>query len=514
MSRSSPSAAALLALAVAGLLSRLGLAAAAHLTGPAGEDMPMWGYRALELLGGVAHGSHPPLYPGLGAALSLTGLDLAWSLAAVAWISGVLMAPVFAWGASAVVGARAGVIAAVALLLQPALLAWSLRVEPSALFVVLLGLALGALGRAMHDGSVRAAAALGGLLFLLGLTKESGFYLVVPVMLALGLCERASGERRALVGAAALVFLGCAVPFQAWDRASPHGVSEKTALPMQDRRAFIDEGVVPKPLLAQDDPALALVAEQLDHLRAPSTSPGERAAWLWREQARRAWRFLRIWLLVAPAVLVGVGWLYRQGRLDRGSAVCIGALHALLAPAALVVVQARHAEVGLVGTWLGLGVLLAQVGGDRRGAALSAAVAALALAHGAERARGLEVERLGYLGRVAQLYDAVADEIVAALPEGAALCSDSYPVGWATRQLTQQCLVAPPADRPVLYAVPRATFQDWPARRPKATFKGAWQVRDTCLVLILFPPEDPGRPAARPDLSRVSRCRILPEAAL
>ena len=152
-----PSRRSLAALFALGLLVRLPLVVLAGVKGPVGEDASMWGYRALELAKGVWHGSHPPLYPALGVALSASGLDLGLALAGISWAAGLLMAPVFAWGASKLVGARAGLVAGACLLVQPALTAWSLRIEPSALFMVLLGLLLGALGEALHQGSRRAA---------------------------------------------------------------------------------------------------------------------------------------------------------------------------------------------------------------------------------------------------------------------------------------------------------------------------------------------------------------------
>ena len=420
------------------------------------------------------------------------------------------MAPVFAWGASKLVGARAGLVAGACLLVQPALTAWSLRIEPSALFMVLLGLLLGALGEALHQGSRRAAVGAGLTLAALGLCKESGVYLALPALLGLALCERAAEERRALTGLCAAAFLSITLPFQAWDRASPHGVAEKTALPMLDREAFLERGEVPKPLLARDDPALTVSQEVQRHLSDPNTSRGERARWLWQEQARRAWRFLGPWLLVAPLGALGVVALAPRGALDRGSTALILGLHAMLIPVAWVVVQGRHAEVGLVGTWLalGLGVDRGLNSGLRRG--LAVAVAALLSTAGGIRAFTLERSRLEHMQGVAETYTSAAKVIQEALPEGAVLCSNQAWVGWFTRSLAAECLEAPPPERPLLYAVAKAEAGRWPEARPRATFEGAWQVNDACVVLVLLPPEDRGRPGVKPDLSRVGRCRVLP----
>ncbi|MCK6527250.1 hypothetical protein L6R50_06675 [Myxococcota bacterium] len=447
----------LLVLALVGAAARVGLRAGLGLAAPFGEDAEFWGYRAVEIAGGTWAGHHPPLYPLLAvlAAGGAGGPALAIAAERLALAAGVLGPSTFGLGMWAVGGRRAGIAAGWLAALLPNLLAWSLRVEPTSTFVVLLGVALLLAGHAARTASPLSAAALGVVAFLLGITKENGF--VYLPLLGVPVCM-AAGRRWLRVAAPALAaFLLLMLPF-AWHdgRATrEHGVLAKAALPMRDVRAMLDTGVIPKPLVNQsgDDAFLARLAPAVERLGSPEATPGRRLVLFAGVQAGRLTRFLGLWLVAAA---VSVGWLarlWRRGALPTWQAALGLGLQAPLLLTLAVVVQARHAEVAALGTCAALALCLPHgwraVAG---GWPLAAGGIGLAL-QGVWLFWQVEVPRARAIEARARCRMDAAAWIGTRLPPGASLCSTQPWVGFYLGMESRDCMEPASRVRPRLYVL-------------------------------------------------------------
>ena len=416
---------------VASVLVRVLFMVWGEISAPFGEDAEFWGYRAVELRHGILVGSHPPFFPLLSLiAGAVPGVDLAHGAWAVAILSGILSAPAMAFGMAAVGGRKAGLVAGWATLLLPNLVAWSLRVEPSSLFVLLLALCLFLAGRVAYQRSVAHAAALGLVVFLLGLTKESGFVYLVP--LGLGAVIAARRRWLPILLAIGLSFTALYVPFRMMDEAGGASLTAKASLPFTDMGELLTKGRVPPPVESKDDRAIAPTAATLTELRAPETTPRRRAELVAVLQGRRLVRFCGLWLVIVPVAIVGAVRAWRRGDLPLWQLVLGVGSSSLLGSALLVIVQPRHAEAALFGGLWTVSLCLPrwwERGGRRTRGLLATVGLGLALQSAyllreveAPRAWRLEQQSVEAARTVAWAEDA--------LPEGGVL--SRRPTGWGS----------------------------------------------------------------------------------
>ena len=414
-----------------GVAVRVAFAATAGLTRPIGEDLEFWAYRAIELAMGSPFGTHPPVYPAMIALLHALGLPSLGAGVAVAAVSGVALAPASAWLGDQVGGPRTGRLVGALALTWPAIVAWSVRVEPTAPFLVGTAIVLGLAAIAAREGRTRPAAVAAFGAFLLVLTKESGLVGFVPVLVALALSGPGRGRR---VGAALATF---GIPLAAWMIAealsAPSGVATKASLPLRDAFAYFAHGDVPAPMRVLDDP-WGLVPWDWTHGRQ---RPGLGAR-IGLYAAVEALRWIRQVGLWGPVAVVASGVAFREARAGRLPAWAVGlglAAQLPLAISAILLVQGRHAETGLLGTALLLGMLAAAPA--RR--AKIADVSALLALQGAVFLFGPEATRAAALVPAEAEADAVAAWAASTLPPGTPMCTVSYRLSVALERPGRDC---------------------------------------------------------------------------
>ncbi|MFN7145770.1 MAG: hypothetical protein ACK4YP_18490, partial [Myxococcota bacterium] len=302
------------------------------------------------------------------------------------------------------------------------------------------------------------AAALAVALVLLWQTKENGFVYVPLVALPALLASRAGLPR--VLGAFVLTsaLLVGAVRY-ADGMAGGGGQGRKTTLPFSDMRALVLRGTLTPPLLSGDDLAIRPSEETLHAIVAPETPVSERFLLVLGLQVRRLVRFLGLWLLVVPlAVAAGVA-MWRRGELERWQVVLGLGSTATIAMAVLVLVQARHAEVAILGTiWLlSLTLPTLWAGWDRTRRALAGALVVALGAQSVYLLGTLEKRRAQMVQFRAMESTVLVEWTLAKLPPGARLCSDFYWVGFVLEEPTRFCredtylYAAPPPDDAVYF---------------------------------------------------------------
>lgn len=454
----------LLALTAASIVLRAWIFAWFRLGAPLGEDAQFWGYRALELADGQLVGSHPPGYPVLALLYgALTGWDVAYSAQAVSYIGGALMAPAIALGLTPIVGRGAALLSGAFVVLLPALGVASLRVEPTSLFIVLIGVLLFATGRAIERRSPALGALAGILVPLMGLVKENGllYTLVLVPAIFVALRERNARFGLAVLGAFctgsgavlaldSLHHTGEAPSAEraevvqkrvvAGEKPPPEmaDLSHKVSLPVVDVIDLVSTGYLPPPILAKEDSAIQPSGAVLAELAAADTAPARRLVLYAEIQARRMWRFLGVWLLAAPFAAWAAWKAHRDGELERWQLAMLGVLTLCLVPGMFVLIQPRHAEFGALGI-VAASALAVTRAAPRKLRLFTLLALALAAVHGAHLFHAREFEPLKYLTRSARERLAAARTVQRLVPATANLCSPSFWIGFYTDRLVLDC---------------------------------------------------------------------------
>ncbi len=405
---------ALLAIVVAGLAARVGVLAAADIGLPVGGDAAFWGQRALELREGLWIGSHPPGYPLVGLALgSVLGLDPGVALQAVALVSGSLAPAALGLAANELAGRRAGIMAALLAACLPALAFASMRVEPTALLALGIGLASWLAARAARRGAPADALVAGLVASATVLTKENG--LVASGLIAVAL-PFATTQRSVAV---TLAFVLGFIPGVATQRALDAGFSEwtgitvtKAELPLDDVRRMLASGEIPHALVEAGAAERQGTGEALRQIAEPARSGASRAILFLGVQLKRLALAMGSWILLVPTALVaGVAKRDPPSRIFLAQALA-------LVPCVLVVVQPRHVDVALLG--LAVSAAIAVVGRPLWQAVVPVALVATQLAYATW---SMEWEELVRARRCAEAELAVAERLRPQLPTSGDWCS-------------------------------------------------------------------------------------------
>jgi hypothetical protein len=428
----------ILVLTIASILLRVGIFAWFRLGAPLGEDAEFWGYRALELLDGQLVGTHPPAYPAMALLFKhIVGWDLAYSAQAISYGSGTLMAPAMALGLTPIVGRRAGLLSGAFVLVMPALMMSSLRVEPTSLFIFLLGVLLFVVGRAIERRSAVLGAIAGLMVPFIGLVKENGFLYTLVLLPLLFVALR---DRRVLLTLATLgaFCLGLGGIFAMDAKGDKGNLSHKVSLPVSDTIKLVESGYLPPPILAKEDVFIQPSAAVRAEIAAEDTAPMRRVYLFAVVQALRIWRFLGLWLVVAPVAGVVAWRAWRDGTLRGWQLSMLGALTVCLIPGIFVIIQPRHAEPGALGIVAAAALGLTRLSlPSRRWATLAAVL--LATGQGVFTFYAREFETLGFLARSARERQKTAWDVERWVPDDARLCSTSFWIGFYTGRLVLTC---------------------------------------------------------------------------
>lgn len=423
-------------LAAAGVGLRFLIRALVGLDTGFGEDAEFWGYRAVELANGIWIGTHPPTYPAIVAILSfLPGSSAAEAATWVSFVTGALMPSAVAFAVAPLAGRRAATLCGWFTFFFPGLLAASLRVEPTGLFVLFVAAILYATIRATRDNSFVWGLVAGLAVALSTTVKENGLLyvvLLVPIVLV------ALARRRWLVALSPLA--GIIVPLLLSVEIDTTGGAQasKASIPARDVAAFFEAGILPAPLLAKEDAAIAPTPEAQAEIADPNTSISRRFVLYAGLQMTRLARFLGLWLLVAPFVTWGAWRLWRTGGLAGWQAAIVLAMTACLAPAFAIPIQPRHAEPGALG--IVVAVSYALVYASDRGWRWATPVALLlAAAQGAWLFFDRELVQIEYLARCAADQQQTAWQVDGWLNPDVRLCSPLHWVGFRTGRPVQEC---------------------------------------------------------------------------
>ncbi len=458
----------MVALIAAGALLRgLGVALLG-LDHPFGEDAGHWAHRALALRDQQIGGAYAPGHPLVALAISgVTGLPVVRAAWGLSLICGALGPAAIGAGVASAFGRRAGILCGVGTLLLPNILAWSLRIEPTSLYVVLLGLLLLSVGRAARLRSLRWALAAAAATLLLIATKESGLLYIAPIAAALLLRGRRTGGLYlgvTLLGLVALRGLDSPAPGE-------HSARDKVALPVLDLQRMIGEGVLPKPLRATDDPVLIVPPAVVEAARA-ATPPAR--LWTWAQlQVSRLTRFLGLWALVALLGARAAFIAWRRGRLAVWEAILLLGLSAPLAACLVVVVQPRHAEAALIGAMIAPALLTPPRWLPALGAVLALQGAGLLVT--------LEWPRAQKLHAIGAAWQAAGDRLEAHIDEGDRVCSSEVWIGVVLDRAVPDCAQVPAGrwfaiERAITDGGVRQIFTEGPDPGPVPLTRIPWTV--------------------------------------
>jgi hypothetical protein len=389
---------------------------------PFGEDAAFWGARAVHLAHGELVGEHPPLYPALAAGLRLvTGLPTVRLAQVLAVLAGAALPVAMAALAGELGGRAAARWAGWLTLGLPALLAWSVRVEPTsvlALSTILVAIGLARVvrqGAASPDGWTRRVVVLGVAAGALAGFKETGAVIGAALLAAFAAAViPAWGARGVRVSAAAGLGYAVAVAgfvLFAMVFRPPGGVGGRVVMPLDQSVHLILDGKAIAALASPDVPPGWVPQVVRDALTAGSTAT--RALGFVALQAVRTAVMAGPWVLAAVATILLAG---RPG--DRFARVLPVALLATAAPLLAVVFQARHLEIALLGAVLGVALALAE-----RPRWVGALVLASVIGWSGVRISSIELERARFSARCATQQGAALERVPTALPAGATLCS-------------------------------------------------------------------------------------------